>query len=380
METLTAVRVRAWRLRAQGLAGQPRPATAAQAVRRAGALQAQDTKACRLQLRARSHATVAADLDTACAAGERSVVRTWLMRGTLHAVPAVDVRWTTALLGPRFAAASRGRREQLGLDEAACARGLRALEEALAGQPPMLREDVVRALSRLGVELDPRGQTPAHLLAYAAHLGLVCRGPEGPADKATYVSRDAWLDGVPDAGLTGEEALAELALRHLAAYAPVTAADFARWSGLPQGPARTAHRLIGDRTVEIATPAGPMRIPADAEPPAEAPDGEPPPVRLIGHFDPYLLGYADRGLLLDPRFARRVATGGGFLTPVVLIGGEVRATWRHEWRGAGRLAVRVEPFEELPRDAWPGIDAEIADIGRFLGAEASRLTPNGQPP
>src|ERR1700730_6308778 len=35
---------------------------------------------------------------------DRSLVRTWLLRGTLHIAAAEDIGWMLGLLGPRFAA------------------------------------------------------------------------------------------------------------------------------------------------------------------------------------------------------------------------------------------------------------------------------------
>ncbi|MDX6345337.1 MAG: hypothetical protein QOF84_127 [Streptomyces sp.] len=378
METLTTADVRAMRLRAQGLAG-PRARDAAGATRRAAALQAQDAKACRLQLRVRSAGLTAAAMDAACAAGPDgpAVVRTWLMRGTLHAVPAQDARWMTGLLGQRVADSQRGRRQQLGLDDETCARALPALEKALAGQPPMLRDELVARLGEFGIALDPRSQAPAHLLLYAAGSGLVCRGPEAAGDKATYVLREEWLRGVDGPDLAGDEALAELAARHAAAYGPVGEGDFARWSGLPLGQARRGIRAAaGDgRLTPVLGPGGePLWVRAGSAPP----DG-PLPVRLTGHFDPYLLGYRDRDLLLAPSFATRIATGGGLLMPCVLVDGAVAAAWRHEWRGAGRLEVRVEPLGgALPAAARAGVDEEVADLARFLGVDATwRLVDHG---
>jgi hypothetical protein len=111
-------------------------------------------------------------------------------------------------------------------------------------------------------------------------------------------------------------------------------------------------------------------VSAGQRPPPAARTGS---VRLTGHFDPYLLGYRDRDLLLAPRIARRIATGGGLLMPCVLVDGEVGGTWRHDRADAGRrLEIRVEwlngPF---PAAARAGIDAEVADLGRFLGVETA---------
>ncbi|MDF9816573.1 winged helix DNA-binding domain-containing protein [Streptomyces sp. SPB162] len=367
MPELTPAQVRSWRVHAQGLAGARDGVGVADAARTAGALQAQDPKACRLQVRARTSGLTAGDVDTACGAGDRSVVRTWLMRGTLHAVPAADVRWMTSLLGPRAAAAQRGRRLRLGLDEKTCARALPALEKVLAGRPPMLRDDLVHRLGEFGITLDPRSQAPAHLMLYAAAMGLVCRGPEAEGDKSTYVWCEEWLDGVVGPDLSGTGALAALAERYVSAYGPATEKDFAKWSGLPVGQARSGFRSAGEKLAEIAGPEGPLWVPAGTD----APRPPTPSVRLIGHFDPYLLGYQDRDLLLDPSFARLVATGGGFITPCLLADGEVVGTWRHERGHVGRLTVRVDPFRALGDSVVSGIETEVADLGRFLGGDAS---------
>ncbi|MGW3244531.1 winged helix DNA-binding domain-containing protein [Streptomyces sp. NPDC001070] len=362
---LSADEVRAWRARSQGLAAGPRDGAVADAVRGAAALQAQDVKAFRLQVRARGAGPLAGDVDGACGGERREVVRTWLMRGTLHAVPAEDVRWMNALLGPRYTAAARGRRAQLGLDGATLARALPALETVLAGRPPMPRDELVARLGEHGVRLDPRSQAPAHLLLYAAGAGLVCRGPEAAGDTSTYVLREEWLAGVEGPDLDGDDALAELAVRHARAYGPVTEADLARWSGLPLGQARRGVTAAGSRLTTVAGPGGPMLVAAGTAPPPPAG----PFVRLTGHFDPYLLGYRDRDLLLPPAAAPRIATGGGLLMPCVLADGLVVGTWRHAWHG-GCLELRVEAFGDAPDDAVrEGIAAEVADIGRFLGAQ-----------
>ena len=86
-------------------------------------------------------------------------------------------------------------------------------------------------------------------------------------------------------------------------------------------------------------------------------------MRLLGAFDPYLLGYAGREHAVAPEHARKVWPGGGWIHPVVLVGGMAAATWRID-----RDRVVVEPFEgvEVPELA---LAAEVQDVGRFLGRE-----------
>jgi hypothetical protein len=86
-------------------------------------------------------------------------------------------------------------------------------------------------------------------------------------------------------------------------------------------------------------------------------------------FDNYLLGWADRALVLAPEHARRIHPGGGILHPALLVDGRVVARWGTKKSRAG-LTVSVEPFEPLAAEVLPGLEEEVADVGRFLGVEA----------
>ena len=367
--SLSDEELRLLRLRAQRLAGGP-ATSVHQVVRGVGALQAQDTRASRLAVRARSERLTAAAVARACNE-DRSVVRTWAMRGTLHMLPTEDLDWLVALLGPVFAAAGRRRRRQLGLDEATCERGLAAIAAVLAGERPLSRAELVGRLAAEGVVLDARSQAPAHLVAYAANHGLICRGPDLDGDEPSYVLLAQWAGEQRE--LAPEAALVELARRYLAGHGPAGARDFAAWSGLPAARARRGLELIAGELDEVR--AGERRLWTLAA--AADPVGvERPSVRLLGHFDAYLLGYRGRELVLDPRFARRIQAGGGFVQPALLVDGRVAGTWRQQ-RRRDRLTVQVEPFESLDRAVLPGLEAEVADLGRFLGAEATLAVAGG---
>jgi hypothetical protein len=365
--------VRAWsdadvaaeRMRRHGLTTPAADAVAA--ARRSAGLQAQDLPASRLAVRARTRGLTVQD--AAAATDDGRLVRTWLMRSTLHAVPAADVGWLVRLFGPIVARRDRRRRRSLGLDDALCERALAALPGVLAGGP-LTRAALVAALAREGVEVNPKGQAPAHLVAFAAASGLVCRGPEDGSEP-TYVLLESWVADTD--GPDGEDAVTELARRHLAAYAPATAADVATWAGLPLTAVRRAVAALGDEVtpvpaestaaghVELLAPAGTVRPPAASR----------RAWRLLPAFDSYLLGYADRAAVLDPAHARRVNAGGGWLHPCVVHGGRVVGTWRLDRAGGG---VAVDLFDAgtgaAPDAAGRrALAAEARDVGRFLGVE-----------
>jgi hypothetical protein len=362
--SLTDDAVRGLRIRAHRLAGK-RPSRASTAVAAVTAVPAQSTPAARLAVRCRAAGATAASVDRACATG--SLVRTWAMRGTLHMLAAADVRWVVGLHGPIFAAAGRRRRLQLGLDDATCERALSAIQATLSGSAPLTRAALVARVVDDGVAEKLGTQAPAHLVAYAAMRGLICRGPDLARDEPTYTLLDEW---VPDGESRGEDdALAELARRYLAGHAPAAERDLAAWSGLPAAAARRAFALIADELTEVRLGGATAFAPSTMElaSPADT------VVRLLGSFDPYLLGYRGRELALDARYARRIQAGGGIIHPAVLVDGRVVGTWRLDRTGRTNTAatIRVEPFDRLSRGVVDALEAEAADVGRFLGLPAT---------
>lgn len=365
---LSADELRALRMRAQLLAGE-RARSVASTVARVGGVQAQAAGPARLAVRARTTGLTAEDVDRA-ANVDRLVVRTWAMRGTLHMVPAADVRWMVGLLGPVFARAGRRRREQLGLDDRTCERGLAAIEAVLRGSGPLARAQLVERIADKGVRVDPGTQAPAHLVGYAAMRGLLCRGPDVGPDEPSYVLLDDWVGrGSDGSRLDRDEALAELARRYLAGYGPATVRDFLAWSGLPAADGKEAFALISGEIVDVDAAGTAMSALSSTD--LDAPDGlgRCPP-RLLGLFDTLLLGYRGRDLVLDPAYGKRIQAGGGFVRPAAMVGGRVIGTWRLDRRGK-RLAVTVEPFGGLPDVGYDGLRAEAEDIGRFLGGEVT---------
>lgn len=338
--------IRAVRARAQLLTV---PATEVLAVvGSVAAVQAQSTPAARLAIRARSRVLTARDVDVS-----RDVTRTWLMRKTLHLVPTADLRWLNRLFGPRNAQAGQGRRRQLGLSDELCEHALGKLQDLLPGKA-LTRQEILDGLATEGIVLDAKSQAPAHLLAYAANRGLLCRGQDAGTEP-TYVLLDEWVTE----SRTPDEPHTELAHRYLTAYGVATADDFSAWSGLPIGLCRKAFSALDPVPVGRAFALSGTDLSAPPCPP-----------RLLGAFDTYLLGYRDRDLLLDPAEARRVNSGGGMIAPTVLVGGRIAGTW-HTKRTAKLTKVVVEPFAPLPRSAISGLESEVDDYGRFLRETAT---------
>lgn len=333
-------------------------------------VQAQDASAAALALRVRSCGLTAGDVARAREA-ERSIVLTWSLRGTMHLVAAKDLGWLLAYLGPTFIRQSGRRYAQLGLDAAVRAHALRSIRNALAAHGPMTRPELADALAAEAIPV--AGQAIAHLVRYAALEGAICFGPRRGA-APTYVLLDDWAR--PSGRLDPDHAKAELAGRYLEAFGPAAPGDLASWAGIPVAEARAGFSAISDRleAVEIdgiaawalARPETPAQDAAPSSP--DAPAGA-PVVRLLPYYDLYLLGYRSRALAVAAPYERRIHPGGGQIKPTLLVDGRARGVWRLVRRRGGIMIV-VEPFESIGPDAMSGLEAEVHDIGRFLGLEA----------
>jgi hypothetical protein len=340
-----AARLRSDRLRAQRLTPDVAAATPVDAVRHLIGIQAQLPSAATLAIRARTAGSRAAQVEHDAAPGG-PLVRTWLMRGTLHLAAADDIGWLLAVLAPTVLRASRRRHTELNLDPATVARSadvlVQLLEDGLA-----TRAELFAGLARHGI--DPAGQRGIHLIRHAALLGLLHCGPDRGREQTWLLSRPG------PAPVDRDQALSELANRYQQGYAPADPHDLAAWSGLTVADAWQAWRLAGALPSE-AGHRGSTRS----------------TVRLLPHFDPYLLGYASRDHVVLVEHMRRVWTGGGYVLPTMIVGGRAVGIWRSAAR-RGRLAVTVTPFDARPLDARvsAAIGAEVADIGRFLRRDAA---------
>jgi hypothetical protein len=309
------------------------------------AVQAQDPRGARLAIRARTTDTTAADVDRALTE-ERSLLISWLNRGTLHLVRHEDYHWLHALTTPPLLTGGARRLAQEGVTANDAERAARVIVAALAGGP-LTRAQLRERVDSLGVRT--AGQAMVHLLVHVTLRGQIVRGPMVGRQHAFVLTRD-WIGEAPP--VARERALAELARRYLAGHGPATDRDLARWAGLPLRDARAGLRAIAGHLEEGA--GGLVDIAGRAEP---APL---PPPRLLGAFDPALLGWASREPVLRARDDGIVVSGGLF-RPWAMVAGHAVATWSLV---ANRVALA--PFAALSAREERALARDAADVQRFL--------------
>ncbi len=300
------------RLIAHGLAGSAaRPAFSSplEAARGLLAVQGQTYPAGIRSLALRSSSS---DEEVLAAVRAGQIVRSWPQRGTLHFLAAEDARWLARLLHPRVAPSQIARRGGLQLDDATAARAHEALVATLlaAGSGnPVPRKEIYAAFEEAGV--DPAGGRGPHLLRFFGGQGDIVQGPKQGAQE-TFVLVDAL--GVEQAELEGEAALKELGARYASGHGPVAVADLAWWTMLTKAQARKAlegqWEVDGYFMAEWQEDVTPSELAAALELRLELPA-----------FDEYLLGYADKSIIVDDELRKDVLTSNGLSWPWVMSGG-----------------------------------------------------------
>lgn len=300
---------------------------------------------------------------------ERSLVKSWAMRGTLHLLPSSEYGlWLGGMSTYRhYRTASWSRGFDITQEE--LVQVVAAVRQALdhrARTREQLAADVadITGSVELGEKLlGSWGST----LKPATYQGALCFGPS-IGRNVTFVRPDQWLGELTV--LPGDEAMASITRRFLAANGPATRDDYARWWAMSPAAAQRHIAALGDEVAAVdveGTRA--WMLAADV---AEAAACDPPgAVRLVPAFDQFVVASTRQAEhLLPGPFRDRVYRAQGWLSPVLLVDGLMAGVWRHVLT-SGRLEVSIEPFTALPGWAAEAAEAEAEALGEFLGAEAA---------
>ena len=238
-----------------------------------------------------------------------------------------------AIFGPLHLARGQRRLTELGLPPADAERSTEEAAAIVREHGALDRHELAARLRDRGVPVAEKGQAPIHVVARAAHAGVLIEvgdGLYGPLDLGPLPDRD--------------EALRELARR---LRRRPRARGSRRLRALVGAAGRRRQGRLAGRTISGRRRAG-------RGPVAPA-------------FDEWLLGWASRDLVLPAQHAKRIAPGGGIIRPVAIADGRVFATWRLDRR---RKRIELDPFGRVTKAMRAGVDAEIEAISAFLGRDA----------
>jgi hypothetical protein len=307
---------------------------------------------------------------SAGALADRSLVRAWAMRGTLHLFAADDVPTIAAALGRR----ERWRRPAwlrwFGLTETEMERLIDTIGEILDDGTPRTRAELsVEVGARLGDKAGKLllGSWGSALKVASDRNYLVQAAGEG--SDVRFVRASRWIPGWRDED--SGQALAALVDRYLAVYGPATLKELLRWWGVAvlsmMKPALVA---LGEGVVEVEVAGARGLARAEDIHVIESTRPTRGSVRLVGGFDPLVVGAGLRDQLIPPRHLPRVSRTAGWISPVVLVDGIAAGVWDVR-RSKGGLAVTIELFGDPPARRRAAISRAALEIGRAQGLDVS---------
>jgi uncharacterized protein YcaQ len=326
-------------------------------------VQAQIMSAAYLQLWTRNHALTRAGIEFALWKS-RTLVKTSLMRQTLHLIPTDEFAIYIAALRPsRYAQAMRVM-ERCGITREESEAIVPLIMETLSAGP--LSRPAIAAAIRPKASKQVRFwmENSWSLVRLPVAQGLICYG-RGEDNAIVFIRTDHWLPKLKLEPMSATEAQCALLRKYLRAYGPATLHDFAHWAGLPMKEVKPLRALLGS---ELADIPGEKKNSLLLRQDLAILNASPKPkgsIRLLPNFDAYLLAHREKDHLLSAQHYKRVYRNQAWISPVVLINGAIAGVWSHKLQGK-RLHVQIEPFYTLNKAERAGVEREAKHLAQFF--------------
>ncbi|MDX8051601.1 winged helix DNA-binding domain-containing protein [Lentzea sp. BCCO 10_0798] len=318
-------------------------------VRSLGAVQGQDYGQSLWAIGLRTAAARIADVEEALRTGR--VVRTWLMRGTIHYVPAEDVRWMLGLFGARDLARLTPKAWQYHhMTPELMSLARKTFVEALTGGGCLTRREMIDLMAGVGIP-DDRQQSYFTFI-HLAQEGLVVPGPPRGKEQ-TFVLLDEWAPR--QRSLEGDEAMAVLASRFFGSHGPATLADFANWCGIGVREASRGLEAVKHSLVREEFDGKEYWLPPDLTPGSGA--------FVLPAYDELLIGYKDRSAFFTRYDEIPISTYNGMFYATIIEDGQIAGLWRRVMK---KTSVDVE-LRPLPGFDVDRLAEHTARFGEFLG-------------
>jgi len=311
----------------------------------------------------------------------RSLVKTWCMRGTLHVIPSQDLPIYNQALRRmwfehhgRFMRApdwpSREERKNFIYPK---------IREALADKP-LKRKDLNAKVQSLLRDDSKHYQRLfsgwGGILKETAYEGLTVHAK--PCDRESCFARlDQWLPNLDLQSVDEQSAQNRLLIRYLRGYGPATQQDFCLWSGMMAGDAKKAlenssHVL---EKVEIEGKKGRfLLLKEDLKTLDSLGLDEKAPTCLLPKFDSILLGHRDRTRIIKKEYKNHVFKPmGGDIAATVLINGQVVGTWRQK-KTKDALTITIKPFEKIRKEDLKEVEEKAKDLGKQMRINEVKLS------
>ncbi|MFL5735658.1 MAG: winged helix DNA-binding domain-containing protein [Chloroflexia bacterium] len=344
-----------------------------EAATRTGGIQAQLMSAAELAIWARVDGLTRDDMQSALWR-DRTLVKTWAMRGTLHLLAAHELPLYAAARSISYDRNWLKNFTYYGITPEQYEAFLVAVPQVLSGEPMTRQQVATEAAERIRApELAEilLSSSWGSLWKPSALRGDLCFGPN-QGRNVTFVRPSEWIGSWEP--VEPHAAFQEIARRYLRAYGPARPEDFALWWSGGSGLATTRKLFKSlESELEAVDVEGwhALALSETLEPMERLERHISDLVRLLPLFDAYTIGQGrDHDALLQAAYKRQVFRPQGWISAVVLVGGSMKGVWEHK-SGASRTTVKVSMFSPPTASVRKGIKAEAERLAAFLNKEVA---------
>lgn len=312
---------------------------------------------------------------------DKTLVKVWCMRGTLHIIPSKSMPvYNKALKRMWFEHHGRFMRapEWPSIEERKNVIYPR-IAEALAQEPLKRKEldDKVRLLLRnASLPYERLFSGWGGILKETGYEGITVHAQ--PCGRESCFARlDKWLPDVDLGRINEEKAQERLLLSYLKGYGPATLQDFSLWSGMMAGDAKKTAENAGSRLEEIRVEGSKGRffmLKEDRKSLDAIDLDERAPPCLLPKFDSILLGHKDRTRIIpDERKKQVFKSKVGDVAATVLVDGRIVGTWRQK-KTKKALTITVSTFEKISSDDLKEVEEKAKALSLYLGLDELRFS------
>jgi hypothetical protein len=320
-----------------------------------GALQAQDFLGAKWSIALRLPAAKDADIEAAIQ--NKTIVRSWGLRGTLHFMASQDIGWMLKLVAPRIVLLLDGQYRKRELDKSILLKSQKLLVGALRDSPPLTRSELKVVLEKGHIRTE--NMRINFILLKAALDGIICLGPR-KGKEFTYVLLADWVPSQEKK--TREESLAMLAKMYFRSHGPATIADLSWWSGLTIKDSKVALESMSPGLKQLSIQGRAYYMDYTVSIPKKNSRS----IYLLPGFDEYLLGYSDRRAVMQDAHKKKImGSGNGIFKATIVINGAIAGSWKRTFAKNG-LVIAIDPFIPLDKSNTIRLEQAIKSFCNYL--------------
>lgn len=329
--------------------------TPAELVAHMGVIQAQEYHMSKWAIGMRLPGTTEQAIDMALDKGE--ILRTHVLRPTWHYVAAEDIHWMLALSVPQNMAAVKSRFKVLGITAEMVKKSNKLIDKALSNGEHLTRKELVAILEK--AKIDAKNEVGGHLLFMAELEGIACNGAHRGKEITYALLSSRVANGK---SFSREEALAKLAKRYFNSHGPATVQDFIWWSGLSITEGKKALELVKNEFEQVSIDEQMFYF----SPNIKMPDAKKSTCLLIPPYDEYVIGYADRTMLIKGEGKEENIFENGLSRPNILVNGKSIGNWKRTIK-KDKTIIELKFFKAPAKTVLPQIKKAAKSFGQFIG-------------